>query len=249
MENPKPPTPEEFSALELAQAHRFPDPAHVTMIGDGGQPVRLPLVIGCPTGASKMPMGEAVSPLWSMAAGAMMKFTDAPPTDRLSFDCVLWPDRATLQRWVERWPALHDRIWNLARRKMAADASIFSEPASGEKFSDAVAGSLLQFPHAVLRRFTPTARKEAHSLLAVIDSPSLAAWRIFLDAGRKRGADYWKLINDMAAGCVRLVYDEENAKAIPFDEVAGRWPGIPVLCAMTVSVLAGMAGDSELGEF
>lgn len=241
----KAPTPEEFAALELAQAHRFPERGHITVVGDGGAPVRLPIVLANPSGSCKMPSGQTGSPMWSLAAGAMMQFAGVPSADRLSNDCVLWPDAATFQSWVARWPALHERVWSMVRKKVAADTSSFEETAEGEAFPDIIAAAVSQFPHAVVRRFTPQGR----SILAVIDSPSMLAWRFFLDAGRKRGAEYWKLISEMSGSCVRVLADEETGHSLSFDDVAARWPGIPVIAAMTVSVLAGMAGESELGEF
>jgi len=61
----KPPTPEEYASLASQHSHRFPEKYTVSLPGDHGTTVRIPVVIGNPSGPCKMTLGQKPAPAWS----------------------------------------------------------------------------------------------------------------------------------------------------------------------------------------
>src|SRR5687768_6628928 len=115
------PSPDERALLKAEHAHRFPELATLSLTGDGGAPVSLPIVLGNPSGACQMPVGAPVSPAWSTLVRASLGIADevGDVAAQLATDCVLWPDRATWARHTTRWPALPQSVADEIRNKVA----------------------------------------------------------------------------------------------------------------------------------
>ena len=176
-----PPSEEDARRLIAEHAHRYPEKASITIGG-----VRLPFIIGNPTGATKGRARDA-SPAWSdaVAVTLQIKRPDDTQADQLGADCVIWPPPATFNEWCDRWPALSGRVAQLARQKFGGDLGCVSEPAFDEKPPESVAVALVEQSAAVHR----IARVGSVRLDLVVTTPSRPAWDAFTEAVRKPDAD------------------------------------------------------------
>lgn len=244
------PTDEEFAALRARCAHRHPEAGGITVIGDHGISIRLPVVLGNPSGSSKAP-ARTDSPSWEQFIAGLLKLEEAPKdlADSGARDCILWPSPVVWEEWCTRWPALADIAWQAARRKAGFDASGLEEVTFDEKLPVPVHEAAEANPRAALRRFNVKRAKTSRTILAVIDAPSGPSWRFFLEAMRAPRAERWKLTREMAEGAIRFAYDEQTKQPVEADALFDPLPGLAVLTALTLSGLAGLAADVELGEF
>lgn len=237
------PTAEEISAVIAAHPHRFPEVVHLTVVGDRGARVRLPFIVGNPTGSGPLPKPL---PVWRDFVAAVLKREEFPGGAEAAVnDCLLWPSALTWSEWSDRWPALAGQLWRAAKQKCGADIDQVIEPDYADpKLHADVQAALAQFPRASLRRF------ESHSakVLFLIDPPAPVVWRIFMDSMKAPGGDTWKYAREMAQACTKFVFDEKKGAAVPFEQVVGEWPGFALMTCRTVAVLAGAAAEVELGE-
>lgn len=239
------PTPEEVASIQSTHPFRFPTLIHITVPGDRGAAVRLPFVMGNPTGACAMPLGKEPTTVWNSFVTAALSQEALPEGEEAaSLDCILWPAPDVVSQWFERWPALPAQTWKAAKKKCGAllEAGADPDPADA-KLPSAVKAALDKNPRAALRRYNP--RKE--SFLFLVDPPASSAWRIFMGSIRE-GKEVAKTAGEMAQVCTRFVFDEQRGMEVPFAEVTKQWPGLAVQACLTVSVMAGAATQIELGE-
>jgi hypothetical protein len=242
-----PPTADELSVLLASQAHRFPEKHTISLPGDRGSTVRIPVLIGNPSGACKLPPGELANVAWSHFIAATFKTRDdsVELTRQAAADCLLWPPPAVWAQIVERWPAAPDALWLAAREKCGAALYLMSFPEEGEKPAPEVGAVLDRYERAVWRRLQPPGQ----NLVVVIDPPKSVAWTFFSEAMKKSETDRWKLVCEMAQMAVPAAFRvtlaslaaPEAYEPVSFvDDVMPQWPGFAVHVVAVQSQLAGM---------
>jgi hypothetical protein len=241
-----PPSDDELRDLLAEHAHRHPDKAAVTVVGDGGLPVRLPFLLGTPTGACEL--GEDVRPssafadLLASAIGLKAEPPDLGP--RLARDVVLWPSPPTLAQWMARWPALPARISEALAQKLAIKDSCLEEPSYDEEPPAAIAAAIAADSRTTWRRLRPPGAVFA----AAIRPPAPQPYRIFQDALKKAKADPWPVVRDGACAGLSVVVDE-GGKVVDAATVMKRWPGLAALVIAEVRLLAGAGAEVQLGNW
>lgn len=244
----KPPTADELSVLLSQHSHRFPEKRTLSLPGDRGSTVRIPVLIGNPSGACKVPIGERPSAAWSNVIAETFSVLDkgVDVVRQAAADCVLWPNEAVWAQIVERWPAAPDTLWKAARAKCGASLAQLDIPAADETPPELVAAMLDKYPRAVWRRLDG----DGTPLVIVVDAPKSIAWSFFSTAMRKSDADRWELISQMNQGAVPGAWKvieatmAEPERLEPFDfigEGLTRWPGFALHVAITLGQLAGIA--------
>ena len=220
------PQDDELAALLTEHAHRYPTKAALTVRGDDG-PVKLPMLLGNPSGACTMPEGVKGSPAW----GDLVAFTlgmRSEPIDlaeRLAYDCVLWPSRAVLAQWFERWPGLPRNVFDLVRQKVGlSDDCCREDPDSSEARLHVKANGV-----------------EEHTV--ELRTPGLAAWRLYKEAMRKPKADAWRLASDMVSATVK------QCSPTPYASLAERAPGVVIVLIAYLATLVGGTQEQELGNW
>jgi hypothetical protein len=241
-----PPSDDELRALLVEHAHRHPTKASITVIGDGGQPVRLPMIVGNPAGACAMPDAKPSS-AWNEMLGAALGLIVEPANlgARLAQDVVLWPDRATVGKWLERWPALPKKIADLLGQKLAVSDRCIEEPAFDEDPPAAIAKAIADNPRAVWRRLRPSPDTLLH---VAVSPPAPAAYRIFKDALKKAKAAPWPIVRDAAIGGIIASVDDSGVPVNVAADLA-RWPGLAALVIAEMQGLAGSDAEVHLGEW
>ncbi len=240
------PTEAELQGLLAEHVHRFPEKARFTVVGDGGAEVTLPVLLGNPSGACKIPEGRVVSPAWGETVAATFKMRAGAETDTpaLVADCVLWPPAPTWSEWTSRWAALPERVFPAIRRKTGAELDMLEDPKPGEKPPDALAGMLQRTPAAVWRRLKPPGAE----FFAAIIPPDPGLWRLFVDGMKKRDEKHAQLARDLATASLLAIVNA-NGEAVPSETLLDRWPGQALLVDLIVSHLAGLTADYALGEW
>jgi hypothetical protein len=245
------PTEVELADLLAKNAHRAPEKARVVVV-DGDTDVRLPLLLGIPSGACAAP-DPLASAAWdnTVAATFKMRADVEEDTEALVEDCVLWPPPAVWATWTARWPALPQMVLIALRQKLGASMKQIYEPARGEKPLDSkrallepIAKLVAAHPGATWRRLT----FQGVTLVVAMRPPDSGVYRLFKDAMSKRGAKAAALARDFAAACtLGIVFD--GGAAISAEEVFARWPGAYLLLAFNGVGLAGLAAEVELGNW
>lgn len=242
-----PPSDDVLREVLADHAHRHPIKASITVIGDGGQPVRLPMIVGNPSGACAMPDDVKASTAWAEMLGAALGLIREPANlgERLAQDVILWPQRADVGKWVTRWPALPQKIADLLGQKLAVRASCIEEPAFDEDPPPAIAQAIAANPRAVWRRLRPAPDILLHVAIA---PPTPAVYRIYKDALKKSKDDPWSTVRDQAAAGAVAIVDEADV-AQDAKSVLSRWPGLAALVVAEVQGLAGSDAQVHLGEW
>lgn len=216
-----PPSPEALAELVSAHAGRFPEIASVDVIGDDGEEVRLPLLIGNPTGAVKPP-GDRVLPVWADLVALSMGA--ARPSegiaDALARDCLIYPTPAILGGWEDRWPAVLDSIGIPVARKIGMQAEqVIRAP------KPAPPGT-----HLLGRAKLP----------AILTTPTRAHYVALKAAVRREGADHVALLDELLAACVR----GDGVATLLIEQ-----PGLALPLYKAVMRLAGELQNARLGEW
>lgn len=231
--------PGEAEAAEIfADVARWPEKAAIVQTGDEG-PVRLPLVLGNPSGACALEEGRRVSPVWSALVAATFKLRDEPDDLELVRDCLLYPKPATWSQWVERWPALPQAAASAIKSKIGLRLAALAEP--GEDYQ---APAELEAARASSRGSLRIATVGKETAAIVVATPKPAAWRLFVGALRKRDADTWQTVRGFALAAIAGVDGAPSAEAM-----IARWPGLALVVALQASSLAGLSAEVELGEW
>jgi hypothetical protein len=238
------PTEAELAALLAEHAHRFPEKARFT-VADGDADVKLPVLLGNPSGACKMP-GSLVSPAWDATAAATFKMRpdSEAVTEQLVADCVLWPNGETWLIWVQRWPALPEVVHAAVRQKTGARVAMLVEPKPGETCPDALVPALARVHGAVWRHLKPPGGE----FTAAISPPDSGAWRMFGDAMKRRDAEHAQLARDLAESCLLATVGSDGL-VVKAADIFDRWPGMVLLVGLIVAHLAGLTASYELGEW
>lgn len=231
-------TVEAREKLKREQAHRFPELFHFPKPGPDGKPIKLPVVLGIPSGAARLPEGERASKAWGQkVAQTFGAIKDGDYLLSLIPDCVLWPSQAVWATWMERWPALPESVRPALVRKYGGAADQVTEPDSSETVASEIAAARESAPGSSWIRFTA---KDAHVDIAV-RAPSSMQWAAFSEAMKRPGAEHWTLALDLATACT-------VAATKPVAEVFARWPGLALQVDREASYLAGLATEYEEGE-
>lgn len=238
-------TGDELSSLRSRLAHRFPQTATLRAPGDRGiGTVEIPIVLGLPTGACRMPTGAVVSTAWNeYVAAAILKRPD-PTGWREDFvaDVVLHPDPQGLEELLTRWPALGSTIASLAIKKCGPDA--VSIPLPTDRPPEPLAAMIGERQRASWRWVRPT-RAAAFAIL--VEPPPPALWSMFTDAVRGGEANHWRLVRDFLDGCAPQLFKADGAPAT-LDSLLERWPGVAISLVGPIAALGGAAAEGELGE-
>lgn len=239
------PTEEEMLALRAEHAHRFPASATFSVV-DRNTTVSLPVLLGNPSGACKMPIGKLASTAWGATVASTFKMRpDADAvTSELAADCVLSPNPEHWARWVQRWPALPERVQVAVRKKTGARLDMLLEPAADEACPEKLAPVVERTEGAVWRRYHPT---DTIEFALAIAPPSFAAWRLFVEAMKRRDGEHATLAREIAEACVVGVVDA-NGEPTSKGDLLDRWCGAVLLVGLVASHLAGVTAEYELGE-
>lgn len=237
----------ELAALMAMHAHRHPETGTLRVLGDGDQAVELPILVGNPSGACKMPRPDDASTAWDqIALGTFnMRPDDDGLTEQLAADVVLWPDAATWGTWCKRWAALPQLVQGLVRRKMGGSRTQLERPDAKEPRPAAVAPLLERNPGAVWRRLKPSREGE---LDVVLTPPDAGIWRLFKTSFGKPRAKHAELLRDMVAASVLAVMRADGAP-MEAAELFDRWPGFVLTLSLQVHELAGLVAEAALGEW
>jgi len=238
------PTEAELAVLLSEHAHRFPQKAHFVMPSEGGE-VDLPVLLGNPTGACKMPEGAYVSDAWDTTISTMFKPLADADSDvfPLVADSILWPAPAVWNSWCQRWAALPNVVYKALREKVGADLSAIAMPPKSETASAPVVVALSRGRSNTWRRIAVGGRK----FDLVLQPPDSGLWRLFCDAIKKRDAKVSQLVRDLAQSCLVVAVEGEETRSA--DDLFGPFPGASTVIALAVSTLAGVASRYELGEW
>lgn len=220
-----PPSPEALTELTSANAARFPEKASVDVIGDDGEDLRLPLLLGIPTGATK-PLPATALPAWpdlvALTMGVKRSGADII-SEAIARDCIIFPTPAILGAWEERWPAVLNSISNVVGEKTGMEAALVVP-------APKVDGKVVPGGYLIGRDQLPV----------TISAPTRAHYVALRAAARREGADHVALLDDLVATCV---------KGRGVDELLIRQPGLALPIYKTVMRLAGELADTRLGEW
>ncbi len=218
-----PPAPEVLQQLLAEHALRYPEKATVDAIGDGGVTLRLPLLIGNPTGSTRTP-GPRVLPAWSdfvaLTLGAKKTGADTIG-EEVARDCLLFPSPALLAEWEQRWPAILGAIGSITLSKIGADAKLVR---------------MAPLPEAPSRYLLGTGA----GVEATVTTPSKAHYDGLRASVKREGADCIELLDELIAVCV---------KGTGVSELLVRRPGLALPLYNTAMRLAGAVADARLGEW
>lgn len=216
-----PPSPEVLAELKASNSARFPEIASVDVIGDEGETLRLPLLIGNPSGAVQPP-GERVLPVWADLVALTMGASRPSEgiADALTRDCLIFPTPAILGAWEDRWPAVLDSIGVPVAEKIGMSAAQVKRAPK-----PATAG-----PYLLGRDKIP----------ANITTPTRAHYVALKAAVRREGADHRALLAELLAACV---------KGQGVEELLVRQPGLALPLYQTVMRLAGEVAAARVGEW
>lgn len=239
MKIPTTPSGADLDALLAEHGHRFPETARVPVVDDGDEDVLLPILLGSPSGACRMPEDEKPSKAWrNMLAGGADDINE-----QLARDCVLWPERATWNAWCVRWPLLADAVGTMVAH-ILADVQL-SKPSIDDVAPPAIEKALTSKPHAVWRQLQVRGEK----FLLVIAPPDAAAVELYHEAFNATGADRWKValeaVNARVAACER----DGDGQAMSIAEVVARWPGVAFPIVNEANRLAGARAEVLLGKW
>ena len=243
------PSADELAELLAHHAHRYPERSGVTMRGDG-EDVRLPLLLGNPSGACSMPSGSKPSPAWaSLLSGG--GGVDAALARQLADDCVLYPPRATWAQWVARWPGLPGSVASVViADKLAMRPETIAAPVYSDEAPAPIAAALAAHPRAAWRWLRP--RPRGDSFAVAINPPESAAYRMYTDALRKPGSDAWamhrQLVDAVIVACVR-VRPDDSASTEPVGATLDRFPGLVLGLVGVAKEMVGASVEITLGEW
>lgn len=245
-----PPTEGDFLQLETEHAHRFPEKAAIEVPGDGGKLMRLPLVLGIPSGASKMPDGETPSRAWQKAVAITLRKMRDEDTAPMLRDCILWPAPKTWAEWCKRWPAMHVQAYHLVRDKFGGALTMLEQPGEGEKAPEAIATAMTAHPTGAWRRLAP--RPDA-KFDVVIVPPERLAWKMYMDGLSSDAPKFWEDTLEMVKASVVAIEGKARIDGadikLDYADVVARWPGQAMLTIAIVGHLAGVAARTELGNW
>lgn len=229
-------TAEVRERIKVEHAHRFPELRYFPKPDDEGGTIKLPVVIGNPTGSCKMPKGAPVSRAW---AQSVTRTFGGDRGDNAEFvrDCVLWPPPPVWAQWCHRWPALPESVRPAIVAKYGGDTDDVSEPGPDVEAPKDIAEARAANPGSLWVRFE---RKSA-CVDFVVKAPSAFQWAAFSNAMKEPNADAWALALDLALACT-------VAATMSVAEVFNRWPGLALQIDREASYLAGIRSDFEEGE-
>lgn len=230
-------TDEIRASLKHEHAHRFPELRYFPKPGDDGKEVRLPVVLGNPSGACAMPDGKRASKAWTYLVAATFGARDDSDDAPIIGDCVLWPPPSVWAAWVERWPALPPSVAPALRRKYGGSITQISDPGDDVECPPEIAAGLAEHPRASWVRFKP----KGAEIDLLIKPPPAHVWSLFREAMKGGDADHWALVLDLAVNSVA-------ASTRPAAVAIGQWPGLALLIGQRVALLAGARTEFEEGE-
>ena len=226
-------------------AHRFPQSATLRPPADRGVgAVEIPIVLGNPSGACRMPAGSFVSDAWAQyIRGALTGVAeDAGLAEDLARDCILLPDAAVVDEILTCWPALAPKITAILNKKIGR--GVVEDPKHNEKPPAPIAAWFEGHPRAAWRWVRP-ARGDAYSL--IVEPPGAAEYDAFNEGMRQRKADVWKLTRDFVAGSTPAVFDTAG-NPVALEALLTRLPGVAISLALAAAQLGGIDAEAELGE-
>jgi len=230
-----PPSGEELERLISENAHRFPVKYSISVIGDGGASIKLPFLLGLPSGACVLPPGGRKSDAWNSIVGSGIGIEDQRPgiDDRVAEDCIIWPPRAEWSKWFARWTGLGGSVGKAIQKAAGFNVSVVVS--SGEP-PESIRSELAKRPRAAWRTIVLGEER----IEVVIEPPEYTPWRIFKAALAKQGADVWALVLDM-------VLAKATADGADIAKTVARWPAVAIHLLGEISRLGGGGAEAELG--
>lgn len=230
-------TLEARETIKRDQAHRFPELRYFPKPGDDGRPIKLPVVLGNPSGSCRMPAGSRASKAWGQKVAQTFGVSNDSRNAQLVADCVLWPPPNVWAEWLQRWPALNDSVFPALVRKYGGASDQVTEPSDDTEAPAAIADARGQHPGSSWIRFEP----KGAIVDVLVKAPTGTQWALFTEAMKAQSADHWALALDLATACTA-------ASTMPIAEAFARWPGLALRVNMEASFLAGLATEAEEGE-
>ena len=244
-----PPSSDERARLRSEHAHRFPEVATLRLIGDGGAPVSLPIVLGNPSGACDLPPGEKPSPAWSQLLRASLNLAAESPNlaGMLASDCVLWPDAATWGRHVARWPGLPVSVAGELRRKVGLRGDALSDSWAGDDAPAPLAAAIAADPRVAWYVVRP---RDGVRYAVALRPPEASVWRLASKQISEPDGDPWRQVRGLASRCAVAAAkaDGDEWAACDLAELVDRFPAIAVLLLGRIGALVGSGAEAELSE-
>lgn len=236
-------TPDDEARLR-ADGGRWPNKFFIVETGDDGAPVKVPVVLGNPTGTCVLEDQRLASPAWANIVAATYGQRAEPDDGELVRDCLLWPPPGAWAQLVDRWPALPQSVTKLIRSKLGWKLDDFVEAPHDYEAPPELVAARARHPRAVLRVALIGVGERRERVGVVVNAPSSASWRIFLAAVRKKDADHWAIVREYAEAVIVAVDGAPSPGAL-----LSRWPGLALTVGWTASGLAGVGADVEMGEW
>ena len=229
-----PPPPDVVERLVSENSARWPEKFIVGPLVDPatGARVSLPILLGTP-------QADSTALDLSIAVALGLRAQPANIDDELVKECLLWPPRSEWARVRKQWPAIDALVSRAIGRKIASTLRSISDIEEGEELPEAIASALTSSPAAVARKLLPGI---GDPVFVVLVPPNHLAWGLYLTEARKPGGKVAKFTRDLVLGCVK-------ASTAKLDDIFDRWPGLVVACVTTVSALAGLSAEAELGNW
>lgn len=239
-----PPDQEKLAALLVEHAHRYPEKATLTVTGDRGKPLRLPILLGNPSGACHMPAGVKPSPAWASFVRGVLTRAEAPTiASQIAADCVLHPAPAEWRGWCARWPGLATSLADSVLLKKLGIRSL-EELEDDEEPPATLLAVLEATPAAAWRR----AQMGQAVYDLVIEPPPAPAWKFFQEAIERPKSDAWAKIRELAEAQVKACVTEAGV-VVPVAEIYDRWPGLAVRTIGVLQNLVGRSAEIEIGDW
>lgn len=237
-------TTEERDAFLLEHAHRKPITKKMGIGADGDV---LRLIIGTPSGACSLPVGEEPRPAWGDFLAAQFKVRSASPTLPLEMaqDVILWPAGDVVKAWTDRWPALPSRVFDLVQEKIGVGDEVLARPRPKEAPPSSIASALARANHGVWRRLKLGDR----SLLLVVSSPNGAQWEAVLKGFVVPDLDVWPMAKSVASDFIKAIVDEEKGEPVSLSRVLEEKPGVAISLFGLLGQMVGLERSNDLGEW
>lgn len=243
------PSEEELSELLAKHAARAPEKASLVVLGDGGTPIKLPLVLGNPSGATLEAKPDAKKPsVWARFLAVALKLRPEPLDlpDAVALDGVLWPPRRTWFAWCERWPALAKTVADSIATKVGCS---LQQAAYDDEPPEPLAPILAEHPRATWREV-----RTRDGLYALAIEPlDATAWPLFTDKLKKPDEhDTWSLARELCdAVIIGCVERKRSGEDVAFDKarLLSKSPGIAIVVIGEVAQLVGVSAEVHLGEW
>jgi hypothetical protein len=234
-----PPPPDVLARALEENAQRFPEKFEISVPGDRGKEIKLPVVLGIPSGAlplddkGNIASGRKPAPGWGLMIASALGFREETPDELDDFvrDCVLWPPRATWNTWRDEWPGMGPRVLRDLKKKIARGSEFIDTPDDDQE-----PPAEIKLSRRGLWRILKPAPGIVRSV--AVEPVDAETWRMYMRAMRlgEDAPKHTRAIVDMATGGT-------------VSDVLDRYPGFVLMLASLVAYLAGCGAEVERGNW